>query len=59
MLGGILVSTSLRVADESGLVGVAIVGNPLSASYMDGFMAEVKLENCRRNKTCFSPERGA
>lgn len=32
---------AIGVADESGLVGVAIVGNPLSATYMDGYTAEV------------------
>jgi hypothetical protein len=32
---------AIGVADESGLVGVAIVGNPLSATYMNGFTAEV------------------
>jgi hypothetical protein len=33
--------------EECGLVGVAIVGNPLSATYMDGFTAEV-LRTCSR-----------
>lgn len=33
--------------EEKGLVGVAIVGNPLSASFMDGFTAEV-LRTCTR-----------
>ena len=32
---------------DLGLIGVAIVGNPLSASYMDGFTAEV-LRTCTR-----------
>lgn len=32
---------AIGVANESGLVGVAIVGNPLSATYMDGYTAEV------------------
>ena len=29
------------VDDEGGIIGVAIVGNPLSATYMDGMTAEV------------------
>ena len=33
--------------DDLGLVGVAIVGNPISASFMDGFTAEV-LRTCTR-----------
>lgn len=36
---------AIGVGDESGLVGVAIVGNPISASLMDGYTAEV-LRTC-------------
>ncbi len=32
---------AIGVGDESGLIGVAIVGNPLSATLMDGYTAEV------------------
>jgi hypothetical protein len=32
---------AIGVANENGLVGVAIIGNPLSATYMDGYTAEV------------------
>lgn len=42
--------------DNLGLVGVAIVGNPISASFMDGFTAEV-LRTCVRDdapKNCNS-----
>ncbi len=40
---------AIGLGDESGLIGVAIVGNPLSATYMDGFTAEV-LRCCVRPK---------
>ena len=42
--------------DNLGLVGVAIVGNPISATFMDGFTAEV-LRTCVRGdapKNCNS-----
>lgn len=32
---------AIAVANDDGMWGVAIVGNPLSATYMDGFTAEV------------------
>lgn len=32
---------AIGASDESGMVGVAIIGNPLSSTYMDGFTAEV------------------
>jgi hypothetical protein len=32
---------AVAVAMHASIVGVAIVGNPLSASFMDGFTAEV------------------
>lgn len=40
---------AIGAQEESELVAVAIVGNPLSATYMDGFTAEVL-------RTCSKPE---
>ena len=40
---------AIAVADGSSVVGVAIVGNPLSATLMDGFTAEVL-------RTCVLPD---
>jgi hypothetical protein len=38
---------AIGASSPDGLVGVAIVGNPLSATFMDGFTAEV-LRTCTR-----------
>ena len=40
---------AVAAGSENGLAGVAIVGNPLSASFMDGFTAEVL-------RLCVSPD---
>jgi hypothetical protein len=40
---------AIGCANEDGLIGVAIVGNPLSATYMDGYTAEVL-------RVCVSPD---
>ena len=40
---------ALGIEEASKLIGVAIVGNPLSATYMDGYTAEVL-------RTCTSPD---
>jgi hypothetical protein len=40
---------AIALTTDSDLVGVAIVGNPLSATYMDGYTAEVL-------RLCVSPE---
>lgn len=40
---------AIAITSETDLVGVAIVGNPLSATFMDGYTAEVL-------RVCVSPE---
>lgn len=45
---------AIGVDDNGLLVAVAIVGNPLSATFMDGFTAEVLRVCCNENKNAAS-----